>query len=121
MDDWQLRLVIVVVAATMTAGLGRAWRRRPLHRRPRLEGWDPGFVLFTSAACSSCAVARQRLQTALGEGGYREVKWEDQPELLKSAGVEAVPLVALVKGGRVAWWRAGAPRVGILRRVARRR
>jgi hypothetical protein len=62
---------------------------------------DPGVYLFTSATCSTCAQARQTLQTELGGDRFHEFAWEEGSETFDQLGIDAVPAVLVVEpGGR---------------------
>lgn len=91
--------VILIVAAFGVAALamaGALHRSRVAPRRLRATGLDEGVILMTSSACSECAKARDRLDAALGEGGYSEMSWERHPEVFESLDVDGVPAVLVV-------------------------
>lgn len=118
-----VRLALVVVAIVVVIAVVRIAARwqRLAHPPIRLGelATSPGIVLFTSSDCVSCAGAR-RVVTSLGHP-VREVTWELEPSIMEQAGVEAVPLTAVVDGrGEVTWLGTGVPRKGALERAARR-
>ncbi len=79
----------------------------------------PGVVVFASRGCDTCASAETAVKAAVGDE-YRVVTWEDDPDTFTSAGVKAVPLVAVIGLGGLAWWAEGSPNPGRLRRAAQR-
>lgn len=103
MDDFWAR-VGLVVGALVVAGI--AVLVQHLRARQPIDtiadtGLFPGVYLFSSAGCATCRQARERLETALGAGGYEEFSWEEHPEQFHEMSVEAVPSVLLVgEGGR---------------------
>jgi hypothetical protein len=83
-----------------------------------MEGHGPGVIVFTSEACSTCAPVIAVLDRRLGIGGYRRIRWEDDPEIFARHRIERVPAVAVLDaagGGRL--WE-GVPPVRVLRRTA---
>jgi len=121
MSDPALRALAAAAIIATAAGIGLLAARwsRPSH--PALDlsglGLPPGIVLFTSTGCATCREAR-----ACAEGvglPIREVTHELEPGLFERAGVEAVPLTAVVdRDGRVLAQFAGAPRRRALARAA---
>ncbi|GMQ86579.1 MAG: hypothetical protein BMS9Abin07_2163 [Acidimicrobiia bacterium] len=118
-----VRVVIVLVAAVIVIGVMRLAVRWQHPSHPPIDlggvGPRPGVVLFTSTECSNCKEAL----TVVGSLGVevREVTWELEPAVFESAGVEAVPLVAVVDAaGHTELLAAGVPRQHALRRAVRR-
>lgn len=110
-------LVVVVIAAARVAA---RWQR-PAHPPIDLGSLaaTPGIVLFTSTDCANC----ERARAVVGSIGVpvREVTWEGEPALMEGAGVQAVPLTAVVgAGGTVTWLGAGVPSSRALRSAVRR-
>jgi len=98
-----LILGAIAVAAAVTASI--RWRERKVPRRIDDPGLAPGVYLFTSAACPDCVPARERLTEALGEAGFVEVAWEEQPEVFQRVGAAGVPSTLVVDdSGRGRLW-----------------
>lgn len=104
--------VAIIAAALLVAALVVAVRRRIASQAPRrlpATGLEPGIYLFTSGDCPDCAKARLELEEALGVGGYREIAWEQQPEVFTRLEVEAVPATMVVDADRRARLWLGRP------------
>lgn len=113
--DITLRLLIVATIGLAVALLivmaHRSTRTRPAGSID-VDGFDlePGLVLFTSATCPTCVDARAVADRVLGRGSYREWPWEDNPDALATAGIDEVPLIAVIgRGGRVRSILRGVP------------
>jgi hypothetical protein len=109
MSEIWLRLGIV--AGGVVLGLLAVFiLRRP---GPRIAaealGLDPGVYLFSSTTCADCAPARDRLADDLGQTGFVEIRWEDEPALFEELGVEAVPCTVIVSKVGVATRFPGMP------------
>ena len=64
---------------------------------------------FSSSACSDCPLARRTLADALGEQGFLELSWEDDPGAFDRLGVDAVPATLVVAAdGSGTLWPGGA-------------
>ena len=101
MDEVWVR-VALVAGALAVAGvvvLAQRLRARPSVRTVVETGLAPGVYLFTSATCSSCAQARQTLQTELGEDRFCEFAWEEGSATFDQLGIDAVPAVLVVEPG----------------------
>lgn len=112
-----LVLVLLVVAAARLAG---RWGH-PTHPPIRLGdvGPRPGLVVFTSTDCTNCAEAIS-IAGSLGVE-VREITWELEPGRFQTAGVEAVPLTAVVDStGRVELLVTGVPTKRALARAVNR-
>lgn len=101
MDELWLRVVLVGTALVVTAAVSYLLARRSgtKPRRVNTGSMEPGVYLFTSATCADCAPAREKLRKALGDHGFHEVSWEDQPRVLQDLGVDAVPATLIVGEG----------------------
>jgi hypothetical protein len=120
--DLAARLVVVTVAVAVVVVVGRFRSRRrpaPLNVKGNFE--SPGVHLFTSETCDSCDVARRRYRQVLGEHGFVEHSWEDEPALLERLGVEEIPVGTVIGegGSEIASFRL-VPNVRALRRAAAR-
>ncbi len=120
MSSMVVRALVVLVLiglAVIVASLARRWQR-PIHVTPALVGLNmpPGLVVFTATDCSKC---RDALALAAQTGApIREVTYELEPAAFERAGVEAVPLTAVVNGdGSVVATFVGIPRSRRLRRA----
>lgn len=83
----------------MVAALAAIVLRARVHGRPRrLDGigLDPGVYLLTSAACPDCASVRRTLTDELGQRGYTEVRWEEEPGVFHRLAIDAVPATLIV-------------------------
>lgn len=114
MDEFWTR-VAVIAAALMVAALFVAVRRKIALTAPRrigATGLEPGVYLFTSADCADCSLAGAKLEKRVGEGGYKEVAWAEQPELFTRLRVEAVPATMIVEAdGSARLWLGQPDRV----------
>jgi hypothetical protein len=101
MDEVWGRAGLILGALAVAALVSYAQRRRS--RRPYRSVETPdlgaGIYLFSSATCSTCETARNRLEERVGSGRYRELVWEEDAELFGSLGVDAVPTVLVVEAG----------------------
>ncbi|HYJ25327.1 MAG TPA: hypothetical protein VE027_10005 [Acidimicrobiia bacterium] len=97
MNEVWLRLAIVIGAVAVSLMIVAMLRRRPSAMGSRdIGALRPGVYLFTSSTCSDCTGAQERLQTMLGNAGYIEVRWEDDPGLFTHLGIDAVPCTVVV-------------------------
>jgi len=126
MTETAWRLVLVgLVTASAFAFVGTSFLRRWLRARRAasgpldLSGIADRVLLFSEASCPSCDVARLRLD---GSGiDYREVRYEDDPEVHRNAGVTAVPLVVVrTADGEITGRIGGRPPIRTLNRLFRR-
>lgn len=95
-----IRLALVILASgVVLAGVafGRHRARAAAARGPlRLDALDDvgaRVVLFTDAGCRRCDTVRARLRSAGID--HREVSYDREPELQRSVGVGAVPLIVV--------------------------
>lgn len=112
MSDLWLRLGLIGGALIVVAAVTLILRSRTTGRPRRLEatGLDPGVYLFTSATCPTCSAARRSLTGQVGESGFVEVSWEQDPATFDRLGIDAVPATAIISpGGSGTLW-PGAPR-----------
>jgi hypothetical protein len=117
MSDVTVRLWIVgavVVGVLAVAAFAR--RGASLRRRAPLPGLAPGLHLFVSDTCPTCERLVQVVSSVAGDGGYRRVSWESEPEIFRKMGIERVPLTVLARPGGGGWSAAGVPSERRLRR-----
>lgn len=110
MSEVWLRLVIVfgaVALSLLIILMTRRWPRRSEAGDGR--GLDPGIYLFTSATCSDCADARASLADILGDAGYVEIRWEEEPVLFTRLGIDGVPCTVVVGDDGLASLHPGMP------------
>lgn len=111
MSDLTLRILLasgaLLVAAVITAFL-RLRTSAPV-RALSPGPLSSGIYLFSSSACLDCSAARNALVRRLGEAGFREMKWEDEPEIFHELGIVAVPSTMVVpESGSAQLW-SGTP------------
>lgn len=103
MDEIWARLGLVV-GALAVAGcviLIQRWRARLPIRTVDVADAPPGVYFFSSSTCQTCERARAKLDARLGEDGYMEYAWEDDPGPFGDFDVDAVPAVVILEeGGR---------------------
>ncbi len=107
MSDVWLRLSLIAGALAVAAVAAVVLRSRVAGRPRQLEstGLGPGVYLFTSTACADCSPARRKLIDELGEGGFVELGWEQEPGVFHRLGVDAVPATAIVaRDGSATLW-----------------
>jgi len=75
-------------------------RRRSTGSSRRIDstGLGSGIYFFSSTACPDCGSVRRQLSSAVGESGYSEMSWEQQPGLFHELGIVAVPATLIVAG-----------------------
>ena len=120
-EAWRILLVGgVAVLALVSAAVATRWRTGRIERSALGPDDLPDRVnLFSSSSCPSC----DRARSALGRTGvgFREVRYETEPELHLRAGVAAVPLLVIRdRSGRIVARIAGAPSRRRLRKALRR-
>lgn len=98
MDDIWAR--VTVVAGTLLMGMLITLVIRVRARRPEVEfealPLGAGVYFFSSTTCPTCENARTKLNAHLGEEGYTEFVWDEQPRRFVELGVEVVPAVLVV-------------------------
>lgn len=102
MDDIWLR-VTVIASVLAVAGLVVFVQRRRAQAPVRAIGsigLETGVYFFSSATCSTCEAAREKLDAAMGESGYTEFVWEHEPDPFTDLKVDAVPAVLIVRDGQ---------------------
>lgn len=103
MDEVWARVGLVVGALAVAACviLIQRWRvRRPI-RAVEVADKPPGVYFFSSSTCPTCEQARDKLDARLGEDGYTEYAWENDPGPFGNFDVDAVPTVVILEeGGR---------------------
>ncbi len=78
------------------------------------------MLVFTSPACASCEPALEVVERMAGQGTLRRFDFGEHPEVLRRAGVEAVPVTVVVgAGGQVVTQLGGVPSRWRLRRALR--
>lgn len=99
MDEIWVRLALIggalAVAGLVTIALRARAKGKP--RRMEATGLPPGVYLFTSEACADCGSVRRALGQALGDAGFVERSWEEEPGLFHRLGVDAVPATLVVE------------------------
>jgi hypothetical protein len=98
MDEVWGRLGLVA-GALLLAGVTTMILRRGKTgstRQVPATGLAAGTYLFSSTACPTCRSARDKLVDRVGEAGFEEFVWEQDPGLFSDLGVEAVPAVLVV-------------------------
>lgn len=99
MDEIWVRIGLIVGALAVAVAIALIQRRRaggPV-RRIEATGLAPGIYFFSSATCPTCARARGKLDSTLGEAAYSELAWEEDPGVFGDLGIEAVPAVMIVE------------------------
>ncbi len=95
----------LVIAGAVSVGLASTWvwvtaaarlRRRSVRTGP-LRPW-PAVVLFTSTDCDACAPTRVAVMAHAPDQVVREVSYQGNAELFRSAGVGKVPAVVFIDG-----------------------
>ena len=97
------RIGLVGAALAVAGAIALIQRRRALSpvRAVETPGLAPGVYFFSSASCPTCRRARETLDASIGDSGYDELVWEEQPLAFRDIGVDAVPAVLIVgEGGR---------------------
>lgn len=101
--------VVVGVAAVVLA-VAAGWRtaRGLRHRRLPDTGLPAGIYLLTSSDCQTCGRARRRLERR--RVGFHELSWQENGDVLRRLGIDAVPSVLVVEAdGDARWYRGGVP------------
>ena len=108
MGDVEFRLLLVGLALVIAAAAVaiRLYVLRRPRRRMKATGLGPGIYLFTSKSCLDCAPVRERLAERTD---FREIAWEDQPEVFERLGVEMVPATLVVEEDDSGWLWHGEP------------
>jgi hypothetical protein len=110
MSEVWLRLAIVIGAVAVSLLIVAMLRRRPAVSGSADSGaLAPGVYLFTSSTCADCVQARERLEDRLGNDGYVEIGWEDDPGLFTHLGIDAVPCTVVVGADGSASFHPGMP------------
>ncbi|MEA1902065.1 MAG: hypothetical protein U9N56_00905 [Actinomycetota bacterium] len=107
MDEVLARLALIAGALVVAWLASLAMRRRSVGSPRRIEstGLVAGVYLFSSSACPDCGPVRRLLDEALGEAGYVEMSWEEQPGMFHDLGITGVPATLVVDqdGAAVVW------------------
>lgn len=99
MDEIWIRLSLIA-GALLIAGMATMLlrRRAGAHRRQIPNtGLAVGIYLFSSSPCLTCRTAREKLKDRVGETGFEEFVWEQEPGLFSELGVDVVPAVLVVE------------------------
>lgn len=89
----------LIAGALAVAALATVILRSRITGRPKIleaTGLGPGIYLFTSAACPDCSSARRTLIDGLGEDGFVELRWEQEPGMFHQLSIAAVPATVIV-------------------------
>lgn len=103
MDEIWARVGLVAGALAVAGSviLIQRWRARRPIRTVEVADAAPGIYFFSSSTCPTCEQARARLDARLGNDGYTEYAWEDDPGPFGDFDVDAVPAVVILEeGGR---------------------
>ncbi len=96
MSDVSTRLALILGAVAVTALITLALRTRQRSLESNIA-LSPGIYLFSSATCADCTVARDRLVEMLGEVGFVEFAWEEEPDLFAEMVIDVVPTTLVVR------------------------
>jgi hypothetical protein len=102
-------LVAGILAVTAAIALLQHRRKGSSVRNVPARGLAAGVYFFSSAACSTCETARNKLDHRLGDDGYIEFSWEQHPEAFTEHHVDQVPAVLVVGDGGGARLHLGQP------------
>lgn len=89
-------LVIGALAAAGIIALIQRRRAAAPVRSVKTKGLAPGVYFFSSATCSTCDQAREKLESSLGADGYTEFAWDLHPDMFTELGIDQVPAVVIV-------------------------
>ena len=99
MDEVWARVGLVVAALVVAGAIVYLQRRRL--RIPERDVEAPqlaaGLYLFTSATCSTCQAAREKLIARVGDEGFEEFLWEHDRRIFDDLEIDAVPAVLVMK------------------------
>lgn len=107
MDEVWLRLGLIGGALLVAAVATLVLRSRSSGRERNLAetGLEAGVYFFSSSACPDCSPTRRALADSLGEEGFVELSWENEPGVFHRLGVDAVPATLTVAGdGSATLW-----------------
>ncbi len=98
MDEvWaRVGLVVGALAVATCVTVIQRWRTRRPVRTVKVADAAPGIYFFSSSTCATCERAREKLDARLGEDGYTEHAWEDDPAPFVDFDVDAVPAVVIL-------------------------
>ncbi|MGA7096614.1 MAG: thioredoxin family protein [Acidimicrobiia bacterium] len=113
MSEVLTRLALILGAVAVTAVITLALRTRQRSPEKDVE-LPPGIYLFSSATCADCVIARDRLVGELGEVGFVEYSWEEEPALFTEMAIDVVPTTLVVRSDSTIERVAGDP-VNLLR------
>jgi hypothetical protein len=114
MSEIWFRLLLVAGALAIVVVVAM-FLRRPPPSREAVEGTGlgPGVYLFSSRTCADCLVAREQLTERLGETGFVEIEWEEDPGRFSRVGIEVVPCTVVVTEDGMATRLPGLPDRGL--------
>lgn len=97
MDEVWIRVALILAAIGLVLVVASVRHRSVRSPRPvRAESMQAGVYLFASSTCETCDRAREKLDRGIGEDGYTELVWEQDPGPFGELGVEAVPSVVVL-------------------------
>jgi len=98
MSELWVRIGLIAAAIAGVAVIALVQRRRAVGpvRAVETAGLAAGIYFFSSASCPTCRRAREKLDASIGDSGYDELVWEEQPGAFTDLGVDAVPAVMIV-------------------------
>ena len=98
MDDVWVRVVLLAGTVLIAGGTTLVLRRREAGTLRQVSGTGlaAGIYFFSSTTCPTCRSAREKMVDRVGEVGFSEIVWEENPRLISELGVDAVPAVLVV-------------------------
>ena len=111
MDEIWLRLGLIAGALAVALVVTLVLRARASAGPTRIEatGMAEGLYLFTSSSCGDCRSARKTMNETVGDAGFVEINWEEQPGIFHQIGVGAVPATMVVANDGSGTLYSGSP------------